>query len=183
MGFESAPRKLRESSQEKSVDPAEVLSVLEKLRRMTNRTKAVLGAAALSSALVAPAEASWFDGGSTVTRGEGVKHVTDEGHGFQSLHQQDGVTWRIEYVPQEKDGDEFLAERLVKIVDSTGERTVLGEYDNLYDAARGASLLPDLPPEVRIQMEADAAPLLAEKKRQAKLRAEGLMAPDGESPK
>lgn len=181
MGFESAPRKHIESAQDRPVDPVEVLSVLEKLRRMTSRTKAAFGAAALSSVLAAPAEASWFDGAQTVTREDGVKHVSDEGHAFQPLFHEDGATWRIEYVPKESAEGSFYAQRLVKMNDATGERAVVGEFDSVFDAASAAETSPEWPQEVRDQLQADASPIRAEKERQEHLRAAGIMAPPDES--
>lgn len=177
MGFESSSRKRVESSPDTPVDPAEVLSALEKLRRVTNRTKAAFGAAALSSVLAAPAEASWIEGGPKVTREDGVKHVSDEGHVFQLLFHDGGTVWRVEYVPKESAGGLFYAQRLIKINETTGERAVVGEFDSVFDVASAAETSPEWPQEVRDQLQAAALPVRAEKERQEHLRADGSMSP------
>jgi hypothetical protein len=102
------------------------------------------------------------------TGGEIIIESTDS---FDVLHRDKQFTWGVEYVPKR----EFIAQRYVKIDNSTGEITILGEFDNVFQAAEGIAKISDIPEKIKQRAERDAKAIQIERDFQAS----GLTKPTG----
>jgi hypothetical protein len=100
---------------------------------------------------------------------------------FDVLHRDEEFTWGVEYVPRQNKDKGYLAERYVKINNETGKSTVLGEYDNIFDAAKGISKMTGIPEEVRQHAERDASIARTEKNFQASGFTEPTVSPEGKT--
>jgi hypothetical protein len=94
---------------------------------------------------------------------------------FDVLERDKQFTWGIEYVPKQEVGGGFIAERYVKINNKTGETTVLGEYNNVLEAGKSISAMPDVPEKVRSHAQYASNAIQTEKNFQAS----GLTEPTG----
>lgn len=142
----------------------------EKFKNVSGKAKALLGVFLLSTS-IGCASAQAFERGQTfepkeksyVTMEAGAENIIESSNSLDVLHREKEFTWGIEYVPKEKDGRGFLAQRYVKIENKTGKTTTLGEYDNIFQAAEGALKILDLPEVIRQHAQRDASIIQTEK--------------------
>ena len=90
-----------------------------------------------------------------------------DGNLFQILHKDQAFSWGVEYIPKKHDGRNILAQRFVKIDAKTNKTTVLGEYDNLFQASEGLSKIKDLPESILRLARADLGKIETERNFQA----------------
>ena len=109
--------------------------------------------------------------------GQSVRKTIESSELFDVLYKDKASTWGVEYVKKVKEGRSILAQRYVKIDNSTMETTVLGEYDNLIDASQGLSKMADVPEQVRKSAQHDLDIVQTERNFQAS----GLVEPKGDA--
>jgi len=87
---------------------------------------------------------------------------------FEIVGMDSKATWGVEFVPkQDKDGKGFFAERYVKIDDASGATSVIGEYNDLFEAAEGISKIAGVPETVRKHAQLGASSVKTERDFQA----------------
>jgi hypothetical protein len=99
-----------------------------------------------------------------------------DGNSFEVLHKDHAFIWGVEYVPKKHDGKNILAERFVKIDTKTNETSIIGEYNNLIEAAEGLSKITDLPESILRSARANLDAIQTEKDFQAS----GLVEPNND---
>lgn len=129
-------------------------SKFEKIRNsVTGKSRAVLSVFLLSSNLAFAAEKSPHN----YTPHEGYSQSTDnisvivpdESKITQEVIDEDiEFIWGIDYVLKNISGSTFYAKRFIKTERNSGNKVILGEYDNVFEAADGLSSLPNVPDKV-----------------------------------
>ena len=126
--------------------------------------------------------------GDTVRAGHGTGHKqkiretqpvqkTVESSNFMMLYKDGTSTWGVEYVNKTVEGRGILAQRFVQINDTTGEKKILGEYNNLLEASEALAKMPDVPEQVRESAKHDVDIVQTERNFQAS----GLTEPSGDA--
>lgn len=92
----------------------------------------------------------------------------DSSNMFEVVYNDTDSVWGVEYVNKlNKAGNEILAQRYIKIDHIDGKKTVIGEYDNLFEASEGLSKINDVPDSIIKLLEHDLGAVKTEKDFQA----------------
>lgn len=164
---EEAVKNLAERQKEMTFDEKERLT--KRFENITGKAKALLSVFLLSTAICCvPAQAA-----RAFERGQALEPKS--GGFFLVMHSDKQYTWGIEYVPKKKEGKRISVQRYVKVDNKTGKATTLGEFDNVFQAAEGASKIPDLPEEIKRHAQRGVEIIQTERNFQAS----GLTQPTG----
>ncbi len=187
---ETSPQELNiESSAEvTAMVSQESTRLKELLDRATGKSKALLRAFLLSTAIACTPAQAFDQDRMTESQHEDSTMIQSEVGGqiestdsLDVLYRDDQFTWGVEYVPKEAGDSSFLAQHYIKINNVSGEKVVLGAYDNIFDAAKGVAENSEFPEKVRQHAQNDANVVQMERDFQASGLTEATGNPDAQT--